>query len=161
MHASTIYSPLLIMAGLMTYGHSAAMSQTAANASMRAVPGAPAQLQMLKTSSRLRLHAGNEWREGRLVDNGPDSIDLVGDSGDVRIAKAAIDGVWVRRHNTLAGFLIGTALGAAGYLVATSANEDGDLPELDNIYGGAIWGGSALLGTLVGAIIPRWKRVYP
>jgi hypothetical protein len=149
---SAMYPRLLLLAGLMTYGHSQVMSQA-----VRTLPTQP----QLKRSSRIRVHTGAEWQEGKLILTSPDSIGLSGKSGDVRLTKAAVDGVWVRRHNTLLGFLIGTAAGAAGFAITTSVLDDGDVPELDDLIGGAIWAGSALLGTVAGGLTTHWKRVYP
>ena len=149
---SKIYARLLILAGLLVYGHSEVRSQS--------VRGLPPDLQ-LKSSSRIRVHTGAQWQEGKLLLSGPDSIGLSGNAGDVHIAKSAVDGLWVRRHNTLLGFVIGTLAGAAGFAITTSVLDDGDLPELDDLIGGAIWAGSAFLGTAIGGATTHWKRVYP
>lgn len=121
-----------------------------------------ARLQMMKLSSRLRLRAGTERQEGRLVLRNADSIALRGARGEVTIPMAAVDSMWVRRHHTLPGLLIGLAAGAGAYALITKALDDGsDTQELDNLFGGLVWAASTVAGTVVGALIPGWKRVYP
>lgn len=125
--------------------------------------GVRTQLDMLKLSSRLRLHSGAGRREGRLGFRTEDSVGLSSPTGDLRVPLIAVDSLWVRRHHMLPGLLIGTATGAGAYYLITSADQyDGsDTQELDNVLGAAVWAGSAVLGTVVGRLIPGWKRVFP
>lgn len=121
-----------------------------------------AQLRMLELSSRLRLRTDSARQEGRLYLRTADSLGIRGASGEVHLPLASVDSLWVRRHHTLAGFLLGTLVGVGGYVVFTSSIEDGsDNAELDNFFGGLILAGGVVLGTVAGAIIPGWKRVYP
>lgn len=121
------------------------------------------QLNMIKLSSRLRLQAGNYRREGRLIFRTADSLGIRGGGGDeTRLPLAGVDSMWVPRHRTGLGLLIGALVGGGAYLVATSAiDEESDLPELDNLFGGALWAGSAVVGTLIGSVTSHWKPVHP
>lgn len=121
-----------------------------------------AQLNTIKFSSRLRLQTATDRQEGRLVLRTADSLGIKGEAGEMRVSRLAVDSVWLRRHYTLPGFLIGTAAGAGAYFLITKSEYDGsDVAELDNLLGAAVWAGSALVGTVVGRLIPGWKRVYP
>jgi hypothetical protein len=120
------------------------------------------QSNAIQSSGRLRLQTATALKEGRLVLNTADSLGISDEEGDLRVLRLAVDSVWVRRHNALAGFLAGTATGAVAYYLTTKEEYDGsDTQELDNLIGAGVWAGSALVGTLVGMLIPRWKRVYP
>jgi hypothetical protein len=120
------------------------------------------QSSALQGSSRLRLQTATALQEGRLVLNTADSLGINGENGDFRVSRLAVDSLWVRRHHTLAGFLVGTAVGAGAYYLVTAAEYDGsDTQGLDNLIGAGLWAGSAVVGTLVGMLVPRWKRVYP
>jgi hypothetical protein len=120
------------------------------------------QLDLMKLSSRLRLKTGTGDREGRLIFRTADSVGIRGAEGESHLALSAVDSLWVRRHHAGKGFLIGTLVGAGAYIVTTSAiSDESEVPELDNVFGGLLWAGSAALGTIVGALIPGWERVYP
>jgi hypothetical protein len=117
---------------------------------------------MLKHGSRLRLRTGTELHEGRLNLRTADSMELRGAGGGIHLPLAVVDSLWVRRHHAGTGFLVGALLGLGGYLVFTGTVEDGsDNDELDNFFGGLVWAGSTLFGTITGALIPGWKRLYP
>lgn len=148
-----------ILAGLPSYS----AGQTAHSNPATVEPQLPARLEMLKLSSRLRLHAGSARQEGRLLSRSADSVGVSTPTSNVHIPLLAIDTVWVRRHHILPGMLIGTAAGAGAYYLITSSDQyDGsDTQELDNLLGAAVWVGSAVLGTVVGRLIPGWKRVFP
>lgn len=120
-----------------------------------------AQLNMIKLSSRLRLQTATERQDGRLVLRTADSVGVRGADGEIHVPLAAVDSIWVRRHHMGTGLLVGTLVGAGGYVLLTSIEEDPEVPELDNIFGGLFWAGSVVLGTVVGRLIPSWKRVYP
>lgn len=122
------------------------------------------QLNMIKLTSRLRLQTATGRQEGRLLFRTADSLGVRGVEGaETRLVLEAVDSMWVRRHRTGLGFIIGTLVGGAAYLVITSAADDSgsDVTELDNLFGGLVWAGSALVGTGVGALSSRWKRVHP
>ena len=121
------------------------------------------QLNMMKLSSRLRLQTAAGRQEGRLILRTADSLVVRGVEGDeTHLPLVAIDSMWVSRHRTGLGLLIGTLVGGVAYLVTTSASkEELDIPELDNAFGGALWVSSALVGTLVGGLSSHWKLVHP
>src|SRR5215210_2087332 len=81
-----------------------------------------AQLDVMKLSSRLRLQTASGRQEGRLSFRTADSLgvrELAGD--ETHLPLMAVDSMWVRGHRTGLGLLLGTVVGAAGYVVATSA----------------------------------------
>lgn len=119
---------------------------------------------LIKLSSRLRIHTAGGRQEGRLLFRTEDSLGIRGVSGrETRLPLLAVDSMWVRGHRTGLGLLIGTAVGAAGYLVLTSAAKDteSETAALDNAIGGVLWASSAMVGTIVGALSSHWKRVHP
>jgi hypothetical protein len=119
---------------------------------------------MLKHSSTLRLHTNAQRIEGRLVLPTTDTVEIRGAGGELRVPLTEVDSLWVRRHYIQQGFLLGVLLGAGGYVAVTSiidADEGDSGADLDNLFGGLVWAGSAVLGTVVGRLIPRWKRVFP
>jgi hypothetical protein len=152
--------PSFLIFGVLVCSHSELVSQSPEQS---APPGhLQAQLQMIELSSRLRLRTDSARQEGRLILRTDDSVGIRGAAGEVHLPLTAVDSVWVRRHYTGTGFLIGALLGAGAYVAFINSYEEGsDNDELDNIFGGLIWAGSVALGTIVGAITPHWKRVYP
>jgi hypothetical protein len=147
---------------LLTFPHSDLVSQRPGNAARPPQTALRARLEMLKLSSRLRLHSHADRLEGRLVLRTADSLGLRGAEGEVHLPLLAVDSLWVRRHHTGTGFLVGTVVGAGAYVLLTSLEEEETEPaELDNLFGGLFWAGSVALGTIVGRLIPHWKRVYP
>ncbi|MEO7238225.1 MAG: hypothetical protein ABIZ96_06390 [Gemmatimonadales bacterium] len=120
------------------------------------------ELNRMKLSSRIRLQTTTTGRqEGRLFFRTADSVGLRRPEGEVHLPLLAVDSLWIRRHYMGTGFLVGALVGAAAYVLITSSEEDSEIPELDNLAGGLFWAGSVALGTVVGRLIPRWKRVHP
>lgn len=158
---STIRQQLVLTVGLMSSVYSDLMSQLPNTTAAPREHDLSAQLQTLKSSSWLRIRADDARREGRLVLRTADSVGLRGAESDTRLLLVAVDTLWIRRHHTETGFLVGTLVGAASYVWFTSHDEDLESPGLDNLFGGVIWAGSVALGTIVGALIPGWRRVYP
>jgi hypothetical protein len=142
------------------------LSQSDVNTNALTTSTLQAQLDVMKLSSRLRLQTAGGRQEGRLSFRTADSLgvrELAG--GETRVPLMAVDSMWVRGHRTGLGFLVGTLVGAAGYVVVTSAingdDESDGMGALDNLFGGGVWVGSALVGTIVGALSSHWKRVHP
>ena len=160
---ATCWPRLVLSLGILAGVPSYIVGQTAHIKPATVEPQLPAGLEVLKLSSRLRLHAGSARQEGRLLSRSADSVGIRTEVADIHIPLLAVDTVWVRRHHILPGMLIGTAAGAGAYYLITSSDQyDGsDIQELDNVLGAAVWAGSAVLGTVVGRLIPRWKRVFP
>lgn len=154
---------LVLSLGLIASSASPLVSQT--SHSPRPAPNEPlrARLEMLKHSSQLRLHDNTGRHEGRLLLRTPDSVGISSPAGEARLPLSAVDSMWVRRHYTLPGLLIGTAAGAGAYFLITNADqyEDSDTEMLDNVLGAAVWAGSAVVGGVVGRLISGWKRAYP
>jgi hypothetical protein len=123
-----------------------------------------AQVNMMKLSSRLRLQTVTGRQEGRLSFRSADSLGVreIG-GGETHLPLMAVDSMWVRRHRTGLGLLIGTVVGGAAYLIATSAIDEGesDNAGLEKLFGGGLWVGSTLVGGAVGALSSHWKRVHP
>jgi hypothetical protein len=156
-----IWQWVFLTLALMTYAQSDLVSQRPVDSAALRPTDLRARLGMLKLSSRLRLRAYTDRLEGRLVLRTADSLGLRGTEGEVHLPLLAVDSLWVRRHHTGTGFLVGTVVGAGAYVLLTSFEDDPEVPELDNIFGGLLWAGSVALGTIVGRLIPHWKRVYP
>ena len=157
----TIYQRSLLSLSLLASAPSGLLGQRPDETVAPGQSPVQTQLNTIKLSSRLRLHTATDRQEGRLVFRTADSLGINGEAGEIRVSRLTVDSLWVRRHHTLLGLLIGTAAGAGAYFLVTKSEEDGDVQELDNLYGAGVWAGSALVGTLVGALIPGWKRVYP
>jgi hypothetical protein len=103
---------------------------------------------------------------------------LVAVDGDPRVLRfaephpvaplAAIDSLWLRRHSPGRGALIGgIVVGAASFAVFTAwcyALGEGDgCHDWGYVVGFAVVGGGigALLGSGVGGLVPRWRRLDP
>jgi hypothetical protein len=119
-------------------------------------------LKTITDSSRLRLGTVTGRHEGHLIFRTTDSLGIRDAGRQVHLPLLAVDSLWIERHHTDTGFLVGMGVGAGAYVLLTSlAEEDHDFAQLDNLIGGAIWVGSTLLGGAVGWMIPGWRRVYP
>ena len=127
-----------------------------------------AALARLGPGTRVRLHSRDLGRlEGRVVASSPSTLSLNagGRLTDVRVAT--LDSLWVRGTAAKTGAIVGAIPGAvAGLVMGTIANELGckddggdPCPEAIPLLGalGAVSGG--VLGALVGAAIPRWRRL--
>ena len=105
--------------------------------------------------------------EGRLVavDSSPLVLRFAGSHPVV--ALTAIDFLWVRRHSTGRGALIGGILVGgvmfAGAATLCTLGGDGDCDAWGPVAGATLVAGGvgALLGAGVGGLFPRWKRVEP
>src|SRR6266699_3604880 len=106
--------------------------------------------------------------EGRLVavDSSPLVLRFAGSHPVV--ALTAIDSLWVRRHSTRSGALVGGILvGGASFGLATALCELGGDRDGCNqwgfVAGATLVGGGvgALLGAGVGGLFPKWKRIEP
>lgn len=162
---SKIHYRALLGLSLVAFGPPGLVSQGPPNAVKPEWSPIQTELNRMKLSSRIRLLTTNAGRqEGRLFFRTVDSLGVRGvEGGETRLALVAVDSMWVRRHRTGLGFLIGTLVGGAGFLVIKSSGYDGgsEYTELDNLFGGLLWAGSALVGTGVGALGSHWKRVHP
>jgi len=121
------------------------------------------QVNMIKLSSRLRLQTATHKHDGRLIFRTADSLGVRGEGPDeTRLSLTEVDSMWVRQPRTFLGLVIGTLVGAGAYIVTTSAiDEDSDQEGLDDLFGGALWIGSALAGTVIGSLTSHWVRVHP
>lgn len=96
---------------------------------------------------------------------GSDSLVLMSQGTQQRIALIAVDTIWVREGNTGRGALIGAGVGAAVFGIATVGalchSADGCYSRAV-LLGVAVGGGiGAILGAGVGALAPSWLRRYP
>ena len=121
-----------------------------------------AHLNTIKLSSRLRVQTATDRMEGRLLFRSPDSLAIRENGVESRLPLAGVDSMWVRKYYTVPGMLIGVAAGAGAYWLITKEEYDGsDTYGLDNLIGAGVWAGSALLGTVIGRLIPGWRQVHP
>ena len=122
----------------------------------------------------VRLRAQGSMVTGRLMAAGNATARLESGAGTRDVSLAGVDAAWSRRHSAGKGALIGGLVGAVvgGVFGATSFTDgvscDGTAEcaastRIGNaLVGGLIVGGSAaLVGAGVGALIPRWKRIFP
>src|ERR1044071_8043699 len=129
----------------------------------------PSQDVALRPGQTVRVWLSDGQRfEGRLVavDSDPRVLRFAGPHPVV--ALTAIDSLWLRRHSSGRGALIGGILvgGASFALAATMCVAFGEGSGCDawgavavvTLIGGGV---GTLLGAGVGGLFPRWKRIEP
>jgi hypothetical protein len=125
----------------------------------------------LRTESSIRIATTGRRVEGRFLRAESDSLALRTAAGERHIALAAVDTLWERQRGTGRGALIGAAVGgvalaAFGVFIVSALCDSGDgcgsdYPRVIGVglvLGGA---GGALVGSGVGALTHRWRRLYP
>ena len=131
--------------------------------------GGPRQFRFetLKDSQWVRVTSPGYGREqGQILEHNPTELVLSSDQRQpLRLRTTSIDTLWTRgtsvETGAIAGALIGGALGVGLGLLCGEAGDDCNTGEAVALFGGVGLGGGALLGTLVGLVVPRWKRQYP
>ncbi len=122
----------------------------------------------LRPGQTVRVWLANGQRfEGRLVavDSSPLVLRFV--ESHAVVALTAIDSLWVRRHSTRSGAIVGGILVGgvifAGVATLCTLGGDGNCDSWSSVAGAALVGGGvgALLGAGVGGLFPRWKRIEP
>ncbi len=133
-------------------------------------PGTPdsvvrAALARLQPGKGVRLHATGLGRlEGQFASLTDTTVALGTTTGPRSVAVAGIDSLWQRGSAVGTGALVGAVtLGLAGAVLGASAAEwyETDPGETAAAVGLIGVAGGALLGAVVGALIPTWKRKVP
>jgi hypothetical protein len=79
------------------------------------------------------------------------------------VPAVSIDTLWTRGRSTKTGLIVGALLGAGIGAVAAASLGEGDIDRQAlwavSLGGGTVGGG--LVGMLIGAAVPRWKRQFP
>ena len=104
-------------------------------------------LDRLRSGQTIRVRTQDLGRvEGRLLRLQDDALRVEG-AGSPDISVATIDSLWVRRHATATGAIVGgLALGLIGYIVLNCSGQD-DCPSGQGAVGAAVgFGGGALGG---------------
>ena len=112
----------------------------------------------LKQTIRVRASA-LEPIEGRLRASDVVGLTVATSRGTVTsIRWETLDSLWVRRHPVRNGAIIGGIVGLTPVLLTCgqAIDECGLIP-----YGILIPAAGAVLGSFVGAVFPKWKRLYP
>jgi hypothetical protein len=119
----------------------------------------------MSAGKRVRLSTADLSRATGLVSQG-DRRDVALASGQ-RVPTAAIDSLWDRSQSTGKGAMIGGVVGGAltgvAFVVLSGLCET-DCPSKGSVFAiGVVAGGvgGGLLGTVIGAGIPRWRLRYP
>lgn len=127
-----------------------------------------AALARLGPGKRVRLHSRDLGRlEGRVVASSPATLTLNAGDQPTEVPVATVDSLWVRGTAAKAGAIVGAIPGAvAGVLMGVIANDLGckddggdPCPEAIPLLAALGAAGGGLLGALVGAAIPRWRRL--
>lgn len=112
---------------------------------------------------RIRLHDGQSL-QARVasVDSEPRIVRSA--APDLAIPLSAIDSLWLKRHATKTGALVGAiVLGAGmGATVASYCSTGDECADGAWLAGAGIGAGAgALLGAGIGSLIPKWRLIHP
>ncbi len=125
------------------------------------------ELVRLKTDQRVRVAVGASRFVGHYRGIEGDSLTLLRDDLNQRLRLDQITAVWRRGRATKAGAIVGGVLGTGfgvfvGLLAGALCESGCDDTALYPVAGGLGFGAAgAGLGAIVGAAIPRWKRIAP
>ena len=125
-----------------------------------------ASVAQLKPDRFVRIQVPDLGRvSGRVNALTPNKLTLVTADRDRRVSLAAIDTLWVRGRRTKTGAIIGSIVGLGGgiflgLLVDGLCEYDcgNGAPVTLGILGAAAGAGA---GALIGAAIPRWRKIFP
>jgi len=123
-----------------------------------------AALARLQPGKWVRLHAAGGRLQGKFASLTDSTVALGTTTGTTNVGLAAIDSLWQRGSAAGTGALLGAVtLGLAGAAVGASAAEwyETDPSETAVAVGLIGVAGGALLGAVIGALIPTWKRKVP
>ncbi len=120
----------------------------------------------LTTGDRLKVEVPGAVWVGTYQRFGAGELLVGRDSVVERLALDRVTGLWVRGRATKIGAIVGAVagVGAGAFLGLIVANVcDADCPsQATGLAAGGLLGGAAGLGlgAIVGAAIPRWKRIF-
>ena len=128
-----------------------------------------AALSRLNPGAKIRIHAGGQRIEGRLIAGSAATLRLGVPAGSTDYTTAAIDSLWVRRSSAktgaivvaIPGAILGTALGILANGVGCQDDGGDPCPEAIPLLGLAGAATGAVLGAVIGSFIHRWERRIP
>ena len=151
------------MAPLLAVAASLTILVLAASAAAQTGPVRRSAIEALGDSQCVRLATSDLGRrQGRLLEPGAADLVLATDGEPLRIPATSVDALWTEGTSCKQGAVVGAILGlgvAAG--AAGFGEEDVEQTELWVACLGIGTAGGAVVGTIFGAAIPRWKRRYP
>jgi hypothetical protein len=151
--------PLLAVAAALTI----LVLPTAAAA--QSGPVLPPVIESLRDSQWVRLATSDLGRrQGRLLEPGASDLVLATGGEPLRVPATSVDTLWTKGTSWKQGAVVGAILGLGLGVAAAAAGfgeEDVDQTALWVGCMGIGTAGGALVGTIFGAAIPRWKRRYP
>ncbi len=122
-------------------------------------------IESLRDSQWVRVAASDLGRrQGRILEPGSSVLVLATDGEPLRISATSVDTLWTKGTSWKQGTIVGAVLGLGLGIVAAASGlgeEDEDNTALWLGSMGVGTAGGALVGTIFGAAIPRWKRQYP
>lgn len=153
------------MAPLLAVAASLAILVLPASAAAQTGPARPPPIESLRDSQWVRLATSDlRRRQGRLLQPGASELVLAADGEPLRIPATSVDTLWTKGTSWKQGAVVGAILGLGLGVAAAAAGfgeEDVDQTELWVACMGIGTAGGAVVGTIFGAAIPRWKRRYP
>lgn len=162
---SIVLIPVVLIPVALAVGPVAAVAQPESTRAERLA----AALEEFHTGDPIRVAFERQSRlQGRLLDVGRDSLEILVDGVPAGVVLAGIEGVWSRGNavwkGALIGGLAGFALGAAyGLLIGEIACAETSCTRLEvGAVGGLVIGAAgAGAGALIGLAIPVWRPRFP
>lgn len=120
----------------------------------------------LKTGDRLKVEVPGAVWVGAYQRFGVGELLVARDSAVERLALDRVTGLWVRGRATKIGAIVGAVAGVGagaflGLIVASVCDSYCPSQAAGLAAGGLLGGAAGLgLGAIVGAAIPRWKRIF-
>lgn len=123
-------------------------------------------LARLGGGQRVRIRAsGVGLVEGWVVSSSPNLVTLRADGSRIEVPASGVDSLWVRGRSAGTGALIGGAVTGGLALVVASGPPGNDcvLCTPGDVAGFVVVAGAtgALVGALIGAVVPRWHLRVP
>ncbi len=123
-------------------------------------------LGQVRVGSRLKVGVPGAVWVGTYQSFGSGEVVLARDSLVERLRLDQVSGLWVRGRATKTGAIVGAlagmvAGGFVGLVVAGVCEVDCPSQATGMIFGGGVGAASGLgFGAIVGAAIPRWRRIF-